>query len=81
MRDMLRIRVAVTLALIAVAARADFPPLEVFKGRNLYFGVREHSMGAEVNGITLYGSRVNLVEIEEYCAKHGMLQLFDELTH
>jgi transketolase len=32
------------------------PPLEVFKGRNLYFGVREHSMGAEVNGITLYGS-------------------------
>ena len=35
----------------------DKPPsLEVFKGRNLYFGVREHSMGAEVNGITLYGS-------------------------
>lgn len=32
------------------------PPLEVFKGRNLYFGVREHSMGAEVNGLTLYGS-------------------------
>ncbi|HKB80688.1 MAG TPA: transketolase, partial [Thermoanaerobaculia bacterium] len=32
------------------------PSLEVFKGRNLYFGVREHSMGAEVNGITLYGS-------------------------
>jgi transketolase len=36
---------------------ADKPPaLEVFKGRNLYFGVREHSMGAELNGITLYGS-------------------------
>jgi transketolase len=32
------------------------PALEVFKGRNLYFGVREHSMGAELNGITLYGS-------------------------
>jgi transketolase len=32
------------------------PSLETFKGRNLYFGVREHSMGAEVNGITLYGS-------------------------
>ena len=35
----------------------DKPPsLETFKGRNLYFGVREHSMGAELNGITLYGS-------------------------
>ena len=34
----------------------DPPPLEAFKGRNLYFGVREHSMGAEVNGLTLYGS-------------------------
>jgi transketolase len=32
------------------------PAIEVFKGRNLYFGVREHSMGAEVNGLTLYGS-------------------------
>src|SRR5438067_5749638 len=32
------------------------PSLETFKGRNLYFGVREHSMGAELNGITLYGS-------------------------
>ena len=34
----------------------DPPPIEAFRGRNLYFGVREHSMGAEVNGITLYGS-------------------------
>src|SRR5215212_1316115 len=32
------------------------PKLEVFKGRNIYFGVREHSMGAIVNGLTLYGS-------------------------
>ena len=33
------------------------PPAEdMFKGRNLYFGVREHSMAAELNGITLYGS-------------------------
>ncbi|HEY3052780.1 MAG TPA: transketolase [Thermoanaerobaculia bacterium] len=32
------------------------PALEVFRGRNLYFGVREHSMGAELNGMTLYGS-------------------------
>src|SRR5438552_3348773 len=34
----------------------DKPPsIDAFKGRNLYFGVREHSMGAEVNGLTLYG--------------------------
>ncbi|MEA2570490.1 MAG: transketolase [Acidobacteriota bacterium] len=33
------------------------PPVEdVFKGRNLHFGIREHAMGAIVNGITLYGS-------------------------
>src|SRR5204863_2035894 len=31
------------------------PPLEVFKGRNLHFGIREHTMGAMVNGLTLYG--------------------------
>lgn len=36
---------------------ANKPPAdEMFKGRNLYFGVREHSMGAELNGMTLYGS-------------------------
>jgi transketolase len=35
----------------------DHPPkLEVFKGRNLHFGIREHAMGAIVNGMTLYGS-------------------------
>jgi transketolase len=32
------------------------PPLDVFKGRNLHFGIREHAMGAIVNGMTLYGS-------------------------
>lgn len=32
------------------------PPLEIFKGRNLHFGIREHAMGAIVNGMTLYGS-------------------------
>ena len=32
------------------------PALEVFKGRNLHFGIREHAMGAIVNGMTLYGS-------------------------
>lgn len=36
---------------------ADQPPsLEVFKGRNLHFGIREHAMGAMLNGMTLYGS-------------------------
>lgn len=32
------------------------PSLDVFKGRNLHFGIREHAMGAIVNGMTLYGS-------------------------
>jgi transketolase len=32
------------------------PPLQAFKGRNLHFGIREHAMGAIVNGMTLYGS-------------------------
>jgi transketolase len=32
------------------------PDLNVFKGRNLHFGIREHAMGAIVNGLTLYGS-------------------------
>jgi transketolase len=34
----------------------EAPALDVFKGRNLHFGIREHAMGAIVNGITLYGS-------------------------
>ena len=32
------------------------PNDDAFKGRNIYFGVREHAMGAAVNGMTLYGS-------------------------
>ncbi|HEY0371674.1 MAG TPA: transketolase, partial [Thermoanaerobaculia bacterium] len=32
------------------------PPIDVFRGRNLHFGIREHAMGAIVNGMTLYGS-------------------------
>ncbi|HUO84132.1 MAG TPA: transketolase [Thermoanaerobaculia bacterium] len=32
------------------------PALEVFKGRNLHFGVREHAMGAMLNGMSLYGA-------------------------
>jgi transketolase len=34
----------------------DPPPFDFFRGRNIHFGVREHSMGAEVSGMTLYGS-------------------------
>jgi transketolase len=34
----------------------DPPAMELFKGRNLHFGIREHAMGAIVNGMTLYGS-------------------------
>jgi transketolase len=32
------------------------PSLATFAGRNLHFGIREHAMGAVVNGLTLYGS-------------------------
>jgi len=32
------------------------PKDEIFKGRNLHFGIREHGMGAIVNGLTLYGA-------------------------
>jgi len=32
------------------------PKFDIFKGRNLHFGIREHGMGAIVNGLTLYGS-------------------------
>ena len=32
------------------------PALDVFAGRNLHFGIREHAMGAIVNGMTLYGA-------------------------
>ena len=32
------------------------PELDVFRGRNFHFGIREHAMGAIVNGVTLYGS-------------------------
>jgi transketolase len=46
-----------TTNIVRAKETPDKPPaLDVFKGRNLYFGVREHSMGAEVNGLTLYGS-------------------------
>jgi transketolase len=36
--------------------RKDPPAADVFTGRNLHFGIREHAMGAMVNGMTLYGS-------------------------
>ncbi|MBK5258235.1 MAG: transketolase [Thermoanaerobaculia bacterium] len=37
-------------------AEGQSPALDVFKGRNLHFGIREHAMGAVLNGMTLYGS-------------------------
>ncbi|HSP17524.1 MAG TPA: transketolase [Thermoanaerobaculia bacterium] len=40
----------------AKGKEGERPPLDVFKGRNLHFGIREHAMGAIVNGMTLYGS-------------------------
>jgi transketolase len=36
--------------------RKDPPADDLFAGRNLHFGIREHAMGAIVNGLTLYGS-------------------------
>jgi transketolase len=36
--------------------KTDPPKGDVFAGRNLHFGIREHAMGAIVNGMTLYGS-------------------------
>ena len=38
------------------AAAGDFEPSE-YAGRNLHFGIREHAMGAVLNGITLGGLR------------------------
>jgi len=37
-------------------SEAKPPAADVFLGRNLHFGIREHAMGAIVNGLTLYGS-------------------------
>ena len=40
----------------AKGAEGAPPAHDVFKSRNLHFGIREHAMGAIVNGMTLYGS-------------------------
>jgi transketolase len=40
---------------IARAEEGLTPELPVFAGRNLHFGVREHAMGAILNGLNLYG--------------------------
>ncbi|MFZ2490446.1 MAG: transketolase [Thermoanaerobaculia bacterium] len=32
------------------------PGVDVFAGRNLHFGIREHAMAAVANGVTLYGA-------------------------
>ncbi|HWW59808.1 MAG TPA: transketolase, partial [Thermoanaerobaculia bacterium] len=37
-------------------AESQAPSLDVFRGRNLHFGIREHAMGAIVNGMTLHGA-------------------------
>lgn len=37
-------------------AESHPPSIDVFRGRNLHFGIREHAMGAILNGMTLYGS-------------------------
>jgi transketolase len=39
----------------AKGAEGKAPAPDVFKGRNLHFGIREHAMGAAINGMTLYG--------------------------
>jgi transketolase len=38
------------------AKHDKLPDADVFAGRNLHFGIREHAMGAIVNGLTLFGS-------------------------
>jgi transketolase len=40
----------------AKGAEKKLPADDVFAGRNLHFGIREHAMGAILNGLTLYGS-------------------------
>jgi transketolase len=35
---------------------ATWSPRGVFEGRNIYFGVREHAMGAVLNGLALHGA-------------------------
>jgi transketolase len=40
----------------AKGSEKKLPADDVFAGRNLHFGIREHAMGAIVNGLTLYGS-------------------------
>ena len=40
----------------AKGSEATPPSVDAFRGRNLHFGIREHAMGAMLNGMTLYGS-------------------------
>lgn len=40
----------------AAGSEGKTPAEDVFAGRNLHFGIREHAMAAIVNGMTLYGS-------------------------
>ncbi len=41
----------------AIKDSGSFEP-DNYAGRNIHYGIREHSMGAEMNGIALYGSLI-----------------------
>jgi transketolase len=41
--------------LTALADKGDFQPPAAYAGRNLHFGVREHGMGAILNGLAAHG--------------------------
>ncbi|MEO6590239.1 MAG: transketolase, partial [Pyrinomonadaceae bacterium] len=40
-----------------IKSAGSFEP-DNFAGRNIHYGIREHSMGSEMNGIALYGSLI-----------------------
>ena len=44
--------------LTALAGKGDFEPDSIYAGRNLHFGVREHAMGAILNGLAAHGGTV-----------------------
>ena len=40
-----------------IKSSGSFEP-ETYDGRNIHYGIREHSMGSEMNGMALYGSLI-----------------------
>lgn len=42
--------------LLKESSAVKWSPRGIFEGRNIYFGVREHAMGAVVNGLNLHGA-------------------------